>query len=89
MYNQSEFLDASGNLNHEAVRTHFKRLGKLDGLKKGDVVYVDEYGRWEAARLVRRIPGDCWLAKRTGGPMESATAVVTSGNFGGVHSHAE
>lgn len=83
MYNESDFLDASGRLNHEAVRAYFLRVGKLDGLVKGEDVWIDYMGQWVKARLIRRIPGDCWIAKlhlRMMG-MEKTTVTVT--NFGG------
>ena len=83
MYNQSEFLDASGNLNREAVRAHSLRVGKLEGLKKGDEVYIEFFGRWERVRLIRRLPGDVWLAKCLfdAGFFEKTTVSVA--NFGG------
>jgi len=83
MYNQSEFLNASGLLNHEAVRAHFLRTGKLDGLKKGDVVYVEFFGRWQRVRLIRRLPGDVWYGKCLfdAGFFDKTTVSVT--NFGG------
>ena len=83
MYNQSEFLDASGNLNREAVRAHFLRTGKLDGLKKGDRVWIDDMGRWTTARCIRRIPGDCWLVKLDVQMMGMSKTVLMSSNFGG------
>jgi hypothetical protein len=84
MYNQSEFLDASGNLDREAVRAHFLRTGKLDGLVKGKVVYIDFFGRWEKVKLIRRLPGDVWLAKCLfdAGFFNKTTVSVV--NFGGV-----
>jgi hypothetical protein len=83
MYNQSEFLDASGNLDREAVQAHFSRVGKLDGLQKGDVVYVSFYEQWAEATLVRRIPGDCWIA-RLKVPYRGMHKIgVMSHNFGG------
>jgi hypothetical protein len=63
MYNQSEFLDASGSLDHEAIQAHFLRIGKLEGLRKGLVVYYDSGPYWVTCRLIRRLPGDVWLAK--------------------------
>ena len=84
MYNQSEFLDASGNLNHEAVRAHFLRTGKLDGLKKGDVVYVDFDGGWRICVLRRRLPGDVWLAELGRRHPLVNKVVVTVETFGGV-----
>lgn len=83
MDNRSEFLDASGNLNHEAVRAHFLRTGKLDGLSKGDVVYVDWYGRWELVRLIRKIPGDCWMAQLLFYHPFCTKTTVSVANFGG------
>lgn len=83
MYNQSEFLDASGNLKHEAVRAHFLRTGKLDGLKKGDRVWVEDFGFYQRATLTRRLPGDCWLAKLDIEFMGVKTVTVSVGNFGG------
>jgi hypothetical protein len=83
MYNQSEFLDARGNLDKEAVRAHFLRTGKLEGLAKGDVVYIEFFGRWEKVRLIRRIPGDCWIGQALfdAGFFSKMTVSVT--NFGG------
>jgi hypothetical protein len=83
MYDQVDFLDASGNLNHEAVRAHFLRVGKLSGLVKGEVVYIDFYGRWEKVKLVRRIPGDCWIARLLFHHPFCTKTTVTVGNFGG------
>ena len=86
MYSQSEFLDASGNLNHEAVRAHFRRVGKLDRLKKGQVVWVDEGGMWVKASLIRRIPGECWIAKLNNPGLFTNKVTVMVSNFGGVAS---
>jgi hypothetical protein len=83
MYNQSEFLDASGLLNHEAVRAHFLRVGKLEGLKRGDTVYIDGGPRWELARLVRRLPGDVWIAKYLERPSSEPKTIVMCSNYGG------
>lgn len=84
MYNQSEFLDASGNLNHEKVRAHFLRTGQLDGLRKGMSVYVDTGSRWERVRLVRRLPGDVWIAKYMERGLGAPKTIVMVSNFGGV-----
>jgi hypothetical protein len=84
MYNQSEFLDASGNLNHEAVRAHFLRTGKLEGLKKDMCVYVSDGPRWERVRLRRRLPGDVWLAQYLERGLGARKTVVAIANFGGV-----
>lgn len=81
--NKNEFLDASGNLNHEAVRAHFSRVGKLDGLVKGDDVWVDHLGQWVKARLIRRIPGDCWIAKLHIRMMGMEKTSIMVSNFGG------
>ena len=83
MHNRSEFLDTSGNLNREAVRAYFLRVGKLDGLKKKDLVYVSEDGYWHIAVLRRRIPGDCWIADLTGRVLGCRMITVTCSNFGG------
>jgi hypothetical protein len=83
MYNQHEFLDASGNLDHEAVRAHFLRAGKLDGLFKGDTVYIDAGQRWELVRLVRRLPGDVWTAKYLERSNSEPKTIVMCSNFGG------
>jgi hypothetical protein len=83
MYNQSEFLDAFGNLNHEAVRAHFLRVGKLDGLVKGDEVYIDFFGNWERVKLMRRLPGDVWLAKCLFNAGFISKTTVSVVNFGG------
>jgi hypothetical protein len=83
MHNQSEFLDASGNLNHEAVRAHFLRTGKLDGLVKGDTVYIDFFGRWERVRLIRMLPGGVWLAKCLFDAGFFTKTTVSVVNFGG------
>jgi hypothetical protein len=83
MYNQNEFLDASGNLSHEAVRAHFLRTGKLDGLVKGEEVYIDFECRWMRVRLIRRCPGDIWIAKPVI-PLPMGNKVTVSVvNFGG------
>jgi len=84
MYNQSEFLDAFGNLNHEAVRAHFLRTGKLDGLRKGMCVYIDGGARWERARLIRRLPGDVWTAAPMERGLGAPKTIVMASNFGGV-----
>lgn len=84
MYNQSEFLDASGNLNHEAVRAHFLRTGKLDCLKKGMSVYVDCGPKWERVRLIRRLPGDVWTAQYMERGLGAPKTIVMVSNFGGV-----
>lgn len=85
MYNESDYLDASGNLNHEAVRAHFLRAGKLEGLIKGMSVYVDTGDRWELVRLVRRCPGDVWIAKYLQRPNPEPKTIVMVSNFGGVY----
>jgi len=85
MYNQSEFMDASGNLNHEAVRAHFLRTGKLEGLDIGNYVYIDTGKRWELVRLIRRIPGDVWLAKYVLRASSAPKIIVSVANFGGVY----
>ena len=83
MYNQSEFLDASGNLNREAVRAHFLRTKKLEGLQKGDRVWINDMGQWVKARCIRRIPGDCWIVKLDI-PMAGMTkTTLTSADYGG------
>ena len=83
MYSQSEFLDASGNLEHEAVRAYFLSRGKLEGLFKGDTVYIDFYGRWEKVRLIRRTAGDVWLAKCLFYHPFCHKVMVSVTNFGG------
>lgn len=82
--NKSEFFDASGNLDREAVRAHFLRVGKLEGLKKGMCVYVDCGGRWERARLIRRLSGDVWTAQYMERGLGAPKTVVMVSNFGGV-----
>jgi len=83
MHDQTEFLDARGQLNHEAIRAHFLRVGKLDGLRKGDLVYVDHFGRWIIVRLIRRVPGDCWIADAWKKQDGYGKVVVMTSNFGG------
>lgn len=83
MYSNSEFLDASGNLNHEAVRAHFCQLGKLAGLRKGDVVYVDFDCGWELCTLRRQLPGDVWLAELHRRHPLVNKVVVCVNSFGG------
>jgi hypothetical protein len=83
MCNQSEFLKASGQLDHEAVRAHFLRIGKLEGLAKDDLVYVDHFGRWIVVRLIRRVPGDCWIAEAWKKCDGFGKVVVMASNFGG------
>lgn len=83
MYDNSPFLDASGNLNHEAVRAHFLRTGKLEGLQRGDVVYVEIDGRWRMAELLRRLPGDVWTCDTAGPPGTRFKTIVMCSNFGG------
>ena len=84
MYDQSDFLDALGNLNHEAVRAHFLRTGKLDGLKKGMCVYVNDGPRWERVRLIRRLPGDVWTAQYMERGLGAPKTIVMVSTFGGV-----
>jgi hypothetical protein len=84
MYNQKEFLDASGNLDYEAVRAHFLRTGKLDRLEKGQTVWIDHNGMWVTGRLIRRIPGDCWIAKLDCPGLWYSKITVMVKNFGGV-----
>ena len=84
MHNELAFFDASGNLNHEAVRAHFLRTGKLEGLSKGMCVYVSEGPRWERVRLRRRLPGDVWLAQYMERGLGAGKTIVAVANFGGV-----
>jgi hypothetical protein len=83
MYNQSEFFDALGNLDHEAVRAHFLRVGKLGGLEKGDLVWIAHYGQWVKARCIRRIAGDCWIVKLNIQFMGMSKTTLMCSNFGG------
>lgn len=84
MYNQSQFLDESGNLDREKVQAHFLRVGKLDRLEKNQKVWVDDGSRWVKARLIRRIPGECWIAQLEINNMYFNKITVQSSNFGGV-----
>lgn len=79
----SQFLNERGQLDHEAVRAHFLRVGQLSGLVRNDLVYVDHFGRWIVVRLTRRIPGDCWIAETHKKVDGVGKVVVMVGNFGG------
>lgn len=83
MYDQNNYVDALGNLNHEAIRAHFLSTGKLEGLKRGDAVYLDDGPRWVRVRLIRRIPGDCWIAQHMEGGLGAPKTIVMVCNFGG------
>ena len=83
MYNSSQFLDAFGNLNREAVRAHFLRVGRLDGLSRGDDVWIDDGKQWVMGRLVRRLPGDVWAVRVRGYSQFSGKTICTVANFGG------
>ena len=79
----SQFLDASGNLNREAVRAHFLRVGKLDGIKKGDEVWISDMGFWTKAKCVRAVAGGCWIVKLNVSMIGLSKTVLTVENFGG------
>jgi hypothetical protein len=83
MYDESEFLDASGNLKHEAVRAHFLRVGKLSGLVKGDEIWIGDLGQWVKARCIREISGGCWIVKLHVQMMGMTKTTLTVSNFGG------
>lgn len=83
LHDDSLFLNESGQLDHDAVRAHFLRVGKLTGLAKNDLVYIDHFGRWIVVRLIRRIPGDCWIAEVYRKVDGHSKVVVMVGNFGG------
>jgi hypothetical protein len=89
MYNESEFLDASGNLDREAVQAHFLRVGKLDGLSNGDEVWIDDMGSWVRARCIRKIAGGCWIVKLHIQMMGMSKTTLTVNNFGGRYSCAK
>lgn len=84
MANNDDFTTPFESVNHDEVRAEFLRVGKLSGLEKGMKVYYDFGDSWVKCTLIRRLPGDVWLAKLER-PRDFVHKVCVSVNtFGGV-----
>jgi hypothetical protein len=68
----------------EEVRAHFLRIGKLPDIKNGTEVWVQDFAGWTKARIVRRLPGNCYLAKLNVQFMGVSKVVVMTKTFGGL-----
>jgi hypothetical protein len=62
MNSHDDFV-ASNDSERDEIRAHFLRLGKLPDMANGEVVWVDFVNGWCQARIVRKIPGGCYIAK--------------------------
>ena len=84
MTNTDDFTTPFESVDHDRTRAEFSRVGKLSGLVKGQRVYYDFGDEWVTCTLIRRLPGDVWLA-RLDRPRDLVHKVCVSVNtFGGV-----
>jgi len=62
MNSHDDFV-ASNDSERDEIRAHFSRLGKLPDMANGTVVWVDFVSGWRKAKIIRRMPGGCYIAK--------------------------
>lgn len=75
---------ASDNSSKHGIRARFLRVGSLPELTKGDRVWIKWFPGWAEATVVRRLPGNVWLARTDAVHEGSRTAIVAIDTFGGM-----
>lgn len=81
--NNDASIIASDNSSKEGIRARFLRAGTLPNLTKGDLVWVKWFPGWTEARLIRKVPGNVWIARTNASYQGYNKCTVMVSNFGG------